>query len=329
MQDSWLSQVVVVPLLALLACTAVTVVRMRDLWAAVMLTGVYSFLGAGWMLVLDAPDVAFTEAAVGAGISTVLMLSTLALTSRTAKPPHFSWVALIVVLITGAALVYGTLDMPHYGDPNAPIHRYPVPSYVERTPHEVHMPNVVTAVLASYRGYDTLGETTVIFTAGVAVMLLLQGKPTEGESRFMKTLPILRVVTKLLIPYILLFALYVQFHGDFGPGGGFQAGVILAAAVILYGLVFDLHAVRGAIRPVLVEGLLALGVLIFGGTGLLSLLANGNFLDYDVLEHSLGEGFLPHGQHLGIFLVELGVGITVSAVMISIFYAFAGRGRAR
>ena len=142
----------------------------------------------------------------------------------------------------------------------------------------------------------------------------------------MRTLPILRVVTKLLIPYILLFALYVQFHGDYGPGGGFQAGVILAAAVILYGLVFDLHAVRGAIRPVLVEGLAATGVLIFGGTGLLSLLAEGNFLEYGVLEHHVGEGYLPHGQHLGIFLVELGVGITVAGVMISIFYAFAGRG---
>jgi multicomponent Na+:H+ antiporter subunit B len=133
------------------------------------------------MLVLDAPDVAFTEAAVGAGISTVLMLSTLALTSRTAKAPEFAWGPLLVVLITGAALVYGTFDMPRYGDPTAPIHQYPSPSYVERTEEEIHMPNVVTAVLASYRGYDTLGETTVIFTAGVAVMLLLRGRPQEAE----------------------------------------------------------------------------------------------------------------------------------------------------
>ncbi len=145
----------------------------------------------------------------------------------------------------------------------------------------------------------------------------------------MKTLPILRVVTKLLIPYILLFALYVQFHGDYGPGGGFQAGVIFAAAVILYGLVFRLHAVRGAIRPVVVEAMMAVGLLIYGGTGLLSLLAGGNYLDYNVLEHHLLTGFLPHGQHLGIFLVELGVGVTVAAVMISIFYCFAGRGDTR
>lgn len=172
-----ISQLVLVPLLALLAATAVTVARMRDLWPAVMLTGIYSFLGASWMLLLDAPDVAFTEAAVGAGISTVLMLATLSLTPHGVKPAsRFPWLALSVVLLTGGALVYGTLDMPRYGDPEAPIHRHPQPGYVERTEHDMHgIPNVVTAVLASYRGYDTLGETTVIFTAGVAVMLLMRG----------------------------------------------------------------------------------------------------------------------------------------------------------
>lgn len=175
---------IVIPLLALLACTAVTVARMRDLWAAVMLTGIYSFLGAGWMLVLDAPDVAFTEAAVGAGISTFLMLATLSLTSRTAKAPaRMSWSALAIVSVTGGALVYGTLDMPHYGDPDAPVHRYPHPGYMERAEHDMHgIPNVVTAVLASYRGYDTLGETTVIFTAAVAVTLLMRRPPSVATA---------------------------------------------------------------------------------------------------------------------------------------------------
>ena len=150
---------------------------MRSLFAAVMLTGIYSFLGASWMLILDAPDVAFTEAAVGAGIATILMLGTLALTGRRAKPPaHAPWLPLGVVLLTGAALVYGTLDMPRFGDPTAPIHRYPSPSYIERNAEDIHVPNVVTAVLASYRGYDTLGETTVIFTAGIGVLLLLRGR---------------------------------------------------------------------------------------------------------------------------------------------------------
>ncbi len=149
-----------------------------------MLTGIYSFLGASWMLILDAPDVAFTEAAVGAGISTVLMLATLSHTSRSAKSrPRISWPALLVAITTGGVLAYGTLDMPHYGDPAAPIHRFPQPTYIERTVEDVPgMPNVVTAVLASYRGYDTLGETTVIFTAAVAVTLLMRTHRTEVSS---------------------------------------------------------------------------------------------------------------------------------------------------
>ncbi|MDA1183796.1 MAG: DUF4040 domain-containing protein [Acidobacteria bacterium] len=179
-------------LLTLLAATAVTIARMRSLLAAVMLTGIYSFLGAGWMLLLDAPDVAFTEAAVGAGVSTVLMLATLALTGSDMKPRgHSPWLPLAAVLVTGAALVYGTMDMPAFGDPNAPIQLYPSPSYVDKTEAEIGVPNVITAVLGSYRGYDTLGETTVIFTAGIAVLLLLRGRhrrvrgddtPSDGET---------------------------------------------------------------------------------------------------------------------------------------------------
>ena len=162
-------------MLTLLACTALIIVRLRSLLATVMLTGIYSFLGASWMLLLDAPDVAFTEAAVGAGISTVLMLITLTLTTKEEKRSEKNhWGALLVVFATGAALFYGTLDMPHYGDPNAPIHRHVAPQYLEDSPKEVGVPNIVTAVLASYRGYDTLGETTVIFTAGIAVLLLLR-----------------------------------------------------------------------------------------------------------------------------------------------------------
>jgi multicomponent Na+:H+ antiporter subunit B len=144
-----------------------------------------------------------------------------------------------------------------------------------------------------------------------------------------KAYSILRVVSKLLIPYILLFGLYVQFHGDYGPGGGFQAGVIFAAGLILYGLVFGLPAFQLAIRRNVIEVMAPLGVLVYAGTGILTILGGGNYLDYDVLEHHWGGlfAFLPHGQHLGIFLVELGVGITVTSVMITIFDLFAARGR--
>jgi len=138
--------------------------------------------------------------------------------------------------------------------------------------------------------------------------------------------PIIRVITKLLIPYILLFALYVQFHGDYGPGGGFQAGVIMASAFILYGLVFGLEEAQKVAPIIVVEKLIALGLLVYAGTGFLTLLLGGQFLDYQMLEHNvLPQWHLPSGQHLGIFLVESGVGITVTAVMTMVFYAFAAR----
>ena len=133
---------------------------------------------------------------------------------------------------------------------------------------------------------------------------------------------ILRVVAKLLIPFILLFALDVQFHGDFGPGGGFQAGVIAAAAVIFYALIFGLADARKVVPEPLVESMMAIGVLIYGGVGIVGLLLGGQFLDYFVLDADP-----VHGQHRGIFWVEVGVAVTVSGVMLKIFYMFADRGR--
>ncbi len=134
---------------------------------------------------------------------------------------------------------------------------------------------------------------------------------------------ILRVVSKLLLPYVLLFALYVQFHGDYGPGGGFQAGVIFAAGFVLYGLIFGLTAVRRVAPARMIELVIATGVLVYAGTGVVAMLLGGNFLDYDVL-------YPAHpstGQHYGILVVELGVGMTVAAVMIAVYSTFAGRGR--
>ena len=134
---------------------------------------------------------------------------------------------------------------------------------------------------------------------------------------------VLRVVAKILIPFIALFALYVQFHGDFGPGGGFQAGVILAAAIIFYALIFGLDDARKVVPEPLVESMMAVGVLLYAGVGVAGLLLGGNFLDYFVLDPDP-----VHGQERGIFWVEAGVFVTVSGVMLKIFYMFADRGRA-
>ena len=165
-----------IALFSLLVITALAVVRLRRLFGVVMLSGAFSLLSALLFVSLDAVDVAFTEAAVGAGMSTVLMLGTLALTSRTEKPPsHSALLPLAVIVVTGAAIIYGTLDMPAFGAADSPAQLGVAADYVERTPHDIGIPNIVTAVLGSYRGYDTLGETAVVFTAGLGVLLLIGG----------------------------------------------------------------------------------------------------------------------------------------------------------
>lgn len=310
-----------------LVLTALALIRMKDLFAVVMLSGLYSLLSASLFLDLDAVDVAFTEASVGAGISTLLMLASLKLVGRYERQDRYKpMLALGVVTATGALLIYGTLDMPHFGMADAPAHLHVAPRYLNDSMAEVGVPNVVTSILASYRGYDTLGETLVIFTAGIGVMSLLRvSRKTKKDS--LEKIPadmhhqiILRVVTKMMVPLILIFALYVQFHGDYGPGGGFQAGVIFAAGIILYTMLFGLSTTERLFKREVIELITALGVLIYGGVGVACMLLGGNFLDYNVLRHDP-----VHGQHLGILLVELGVGITVASVMITIFFKFTWR----
>ena len=312
-----------VVLLGLLMITGFAIVRMRSLLAVAMLTSIYSLLSASLFVVLDAVDVALTEAAIGAGISTILMLAAVALTGDEEEAPrHTPLLPLVVVLGTGAALIYGTLDMPHYGDPAAPVHSYVAESYLHDTPTDIGVPNVVTSVLASYRGYDTLGEVTVIFTAGIGVLALLGYRTHRRNSQDpeLEKLVVLRVIAKLFFPLILLFALYVLLHGDYGPGGGFQAGVIFATGFILYALSYGLGNAQQLIPQQLLLIMAAVGVLLYAAVGFESMLLGGKFLEYRVLADNP-----VTGQHLGIMFIELGVGITVAAVMLIIYYCFVSR----
>lgn len=169
-----IEQIMTFVLLGFLVVTSLMVVALTDLFAIVVLFGIYSLLSASIFLLMGAADVAFTEAVVGAGISTVLMFSTLALTGGRERPVKVrSLWHLILVMTTGLALIWGTMDLPHYGDGSAPAHQHVAPKYIEDSPQEIGIPNLVTAVLASYRGLDTLGEVVVVFTAGLGVMLIL------------------------------------------------------------------------------------------------------------------------------------------------------------
>lgn len=166
-----------------MALTVWVLGRSRSLFGVVILSGAYSFLMATVLVAMDAVDVAMTEASVGAGISTVLLLGALFLcNTEEARPVHKPWVPLLVVASVGALLVYGTFGLPEFSDPQAPIHQHVVPRYLNELKQEVAVPNVVTAVLASYRGYDTLGETTVVFTAGAGVVALLRRRRKESAA---------------------------------------------------------------------------------------------------------------------------------------------------
>lgn len=318
-----------IALFAILLATAVAITRLRGLYGAVMLAALFSLVMACLFVLLDAVDVAFTEAAVGAGISTVLMLTVLALTRsrETSTPRRRIWPAGIGSLFTGGMLIYASQDLPVFGAADASVQSHPVTeTYLQGSQDDIGIPNTVTSVLASYRGYDTLGELTVIFTAGVAVMLVLSQVPRhdpefERAQLLLADYRVLRVVSRILFPFIFLFALYVQFHGDYGPGGGFQAGVIFASAFVLYGLVFGIDNARRVMPHGMLRLLISAGLLIFAGVGVANMLLGGAFLDYDALNPRHPEA----GQHLGILLVELGVGVTVAGVMTAVFFTLADR----
>lgn len=340
-------------LVAAMLASGVAIARTRNLYAAVIYASLVSFAMAGWFLLMDAPDLAFTEAAVGAGASTVLALGGVLATRGEAAPrpssaligPAAAAVALFVLL----AFAAGGLPAP--GDPTAPANVLGR-SYVSSAPSAIGMPNVVTAVLASWRAFDTLGETVVIFSAGVGALLLLGfGERSLGAQPRLLREPeavadpdrrrhvVLQVAAKLLTPVIGLFAFSTLFGGEGSIGGGFQAGVILAAGVVLHALVFGVSDAMRAFSPGFVRGLAALGLLVFLAIGLGEVTNGGPFLAHDWLaaarlaatevdlstpdnaEH-LARNW---GQALGVLGVEIGVFLTVSATFVGAFYALAGR----
>ena len=320
--------------LTLLFISAVAIVKTKNLFVAVMLLGIFILLLPANFFILEAADVARNEAEFCAGISTVLFLGALALTyeHEHAPTPH-RWLSMAVCTVAALVVLYATFDKPAFGDPDAPVHRHVAPWYLEKTPEYIDIPNVVTAVLGSYRGYDTLGEVFVVFTAGIGVLFLLsarRGPAARKKSREMQDAGIgLRshviplVVSRLLAPFILLFGLYVQFHGEYGPGGGFQAGALIAAAFILYALIEGEERTLQALPQSALYGLMVGGALLYGGVGLAGIFLGANFLDYSVLAADP-----VTGQQVGIILIEAGVGMAVTGVLLSIFHAFAARDRA-
>ncbi|MCK5310776.1 MAG: Na(+)/H(+) antiporter subunit B [Desulfobacteraceae bacterium] len=267
------------------------------------------------------------------------------------------FIAFIIVLLCGGLLLYATADFPAWGDPNSPANSYLSPHFIEKSMDETGVPNLVTAVLADYRGFDTMFETAVVFCAGLACFLLLRNFKKKEENFYRhiptgviiqfkkgdKTLPvgkefehmdtewvphdiIIKTVCRILIPFIQIYALYVVAHGDFSPGGGFQGGVIFGSSLILYAIAYNLRALVERVKERILGLFSAIGVLIYAGIGVVCMALGGNFLDYEQLTK-----ILPvdpgHIRAYGMLGVEIGVGITVMAAMVIIYVNIVSVGR--
>ncbi len=268
-------------------------------------------------------------------------------------------IGLILVVFLGGLLIYCSLEFPLWGDPHSPASTHVSPYYIENTLEDTSVPNIVTAVLADYRGYDTMFETIVIFTAGIACIFLLRTfKTVEPDIRLYRHIPtgitlriekggkfpedssdferldtvwipyalIVKTTCRLVIPFIQIFALYVIAHGHYSPGGGFQGGVIMGASMVLFAIAFDLRSAIRRMGERLIMLLCTLGVFIYAGTGTLCMLFDKNFLDYSALADILGVDPVSARSH-GILMVEIGVGIVVMAVMVILYYILASAGK--
>ncbi|MCC8467873.1 MAG: DUF4040 domain-containing protein [Rickettsia endosymbiont of Eriopis connexa] len=323
----------------LLILISIKIIFAKDLLNAVIAASIFSLLIGVSYLIMDAPDVAMTEAALGACLSTCVYLNLLS-----KLPPDLKNIertniisASLICLLFVVTLAYMGLELPNYGDDNAPIHIYSSKYYLENTSRDIGVPSFVAATLASYRGYDTLGETSVILIAGIAVLLVfskesvipwldhgISGHNTLNKMPWsnhgmtkLKVYPIIKYITSFIIPYIILYSIYIQLNGESSPGGGFQAGVIFASSLIAYDLVYGNQKLSRYFPPNVLICIAVLGVAIYAIVGTISLFFNDNYLNYYSLTNFINDKLLA--QHIAIVIVEIGIGLTVSAIMYLIY----------
>jgi multicomponent Na+:H+ antiporter subunit B len=240
-------------------------------------------------------------------------------------------IALLVSAVLGMVLLLATHDLPNWGDPDSPASIHLSRYYIENSIEQTSVPNIVTSVLADYRGYDTLFETAVIFCAGITVMTILR-RSHRREKKHVPPRPsrngqdiILQSAARLLVPLMQLFALYVLAHGHHSPGGGFQGGVIFGTSFILLAIAYDLEKVFSRIKERVVMLFSGIGVLVYAGIGILCMLLGGSFLNYGRLAPLLQVTEVEARSH-GILGIEIGVAITVTFIMISLYADLASGG---
>jgi multicomponent Na+:H+ antiporter subunit B len=323
-------------ILLMMVICSVTALVLGGLLSSAIVTGVYSFLTCLIWTHMMAVDVAFTEAAVGAAISTVIFLGSAQYIDRWIKADRpkeqgIKQVTLVVTVICAVMMLTAASDLPDWADPASPASTHVSPGYIEQGYHETATPNVVTAVLADYRSYDTMFEAVVVFAAALVVMVVLR-RTAHEHHRELRLRPtregrdtVLRGAAQSIIPVMQIFALYVLCHGHYSPGGGFQGGVIFGASFILLALCYNLKFSMNRFQEHAVLWCCAGGVLLYAGVGAVCLAMGFNFLGYAGLAGLLGVSDAMARSH-GILAVEIGVGITVMAVMVSLYNDLASGG---
>ncbi|WP_341791254.1 DUF4040 domain-containing protein [Rickettsia endosymbiont of Gonocerus acuteangulatus] len=313
----------------LLVIISIKIITAKDLLEAIIYSSAFSLLIGVSYLLMDAPDVAMTEAALGACLSTCVYLNLLRKLPSNLKIIQKTRIisASLICLLFVVTLTYMGLELPDYGDEHALLHTHLTKYYLENTSKDIGIPSFVAAILASYRGYDTLGETSVILIAGISVLLVFSRK-NDVEHSMQYNIPwsghrmtkITKNISIFIVPYIILYSLYIQLNGESSPGGGFQAGVIFASSLIAYDLVYGNQKLNRYFSVNTLIIIAALGVMICGFTGMISLFFNDNYLNYYSLANFVNDSLTA--QHIGIFAVEIGIGLTVSAIMYSIYNSF-------
>lgn len=260
---------------------------------------------------MDAPDVAMTEAALGACLTSIIMLKVASnLTPKKEIEKNNRLLAFTLSSFLAVFLIYAGMDLAEFGDVNSPVHSYVMDYYHENTYSEIGIPSFVAAILASYRGYDTFGETLVIYIAGICCIYLLSFMDEEEEGEFEDDL-IISTCSKVAFPIIGVFALYIQLNGTSSPGGGFQAGAILASLYMVVNLGLNYRIDKKHL-----VSLSTLGICIYMLPGIIALLTGYEFLNYNAL--NLGS----LSQKIGIEIVELGIAVTVASTIVILYQCF-------
>lgn len=291
-------------------------IRSNNIMTITLLNGAFSLFMVMMYLLLDAPDVAMTEAAVSI-LASVFSVYTI----KHVYKYNFIFVdnyniyLLIAIGVFAAVLIYVSGDLPDFGQ--ARFNSY----YLDNSMKDTGVPSVVASILASYRGYDTLLETLVVLLGSLAI-LMISGNENKinklKDEEIVSRDVVITKVTRFILPLILLFSFYIQFHGEVSPGGGFQAGAIIAASIILYAMAFGEENLLSVISIFKLKIIAVIGVIIYISVGLVGFIKKSSFLDYNILAVNQ-----VMGQKIGIVMIEIGVGITVSAAMLIIYLSLA------